>query len=111
MPFGSRSNDRPAPAELRRNALRHGLRAIVLRSPAISTEIDRLATAICGKDADPADREQALIIAESELVLLRVRAARVHVIEQMVPFEPAQELDVTRSASISPNGAANNLSC
>jgi hypothetical protein len=47
--------------------------------------------------ADPADREQALIIAESELVLLRVRAARVHVIEQMVPSTATHEPDVTRS--------------
>jgi hypothetical protein len=68
----------------RGNALRHGLRAVALRSPAISAEADRLATAISGKDADEAEREQALIIAESELILMQVRAARVDVIEQMV---------------------------
>ena len=76
-----------------------------------TTEVDRLATAICGKDADLADREQALIIAESELVLLRVRAARVHVIEQMVPFTATQEPDVTRCASVSVHEATNDLSC
>lgn len=101
-----------AKQRIRRNALRHGLRAVALRTPAISTEVDRLATAICGKDADLADREQALIIAESELVLLRVRAARVHVIEQMVPFTATQEpADVTRPASVSVHEATNNLSC
>jgi hypothetical protein len=99
-----------AKQRIRRNALRHGLRAIALRSPAISAEVDRLATAICGADVDPVDREQALIIAESELVLLRIRAARVHVIEQMVPFKPTQESDMTRCA-LSPHSAANNLSC
>jgi len=100
-----------AKQRIRRNALRHGIRALALRTPAISTEVDRLASAICGKDADPADREQALLIAESELVLLRVRAARVEVIEQMVPFAATQKPDVTRSASVSLHEPANNLSC
>jgi hypothetical protein len=100
-----------AKQRIRRNALRHGLRAVALRTPAISTEVDRLATAICGKDADQADREQALIIAESELILIQVRAARVDVIEQMVPITATPEPDVTRSASVSVHEPANNLSC
>jgi len=83
-----------AKQRIRGNALRHGLRAVALRSPAISAEADRLATAICGKDADQAEREQALIIAESELILMQVRAARVDVIEQMVAIPtPKPERD------------------
>jgi hypothetical protein len=96
-----------AKQRIRRNALRHGFRAVALRSPATSAEVDRLATAICGKDAHPADREQALTIAESELILMRVRAARVDVIEQMLPIAGTQEPEGTRSA---PHEPANNLS-
>jgi hypothetical protein len=54
----------------------------VLALPA--AEVDRLATAIGGENADAAQREQALIIAESELTLLRVRAVRTRIFEQML---------------------------
>jgi hypothetical protein len=100
-----------AKQRIRRNALRHGLRAVALRTPAISTEVDRLATAICGKDAYPADREQALIIAESELILLWVRAARVDVIEKIMPVLATRETYGTPSAPVGPHRPANNLSC
>ena len=43
-----------------------------------------MATAIGGEHADLAQREQALIIAESELTLLRVRAIRTSIVEQML---------------------------
>jgi hypothetical protein len=42
-----------------------------------------LATAIGSENADAVQREQALIIAESELTLLRVRAVRTNILEQM----------------------------
>ena len=42
-----------------------------------------MATAIAGENADAVQREQALIIAESELSLLRVRAVRTNILEQM----------------------------
>ena len=67
-----------------RNALRHGLAAATPRDPGIAAEVDRLATAIGGENADAAQREQALIIAESELTLLRVRAVRTSIFEQML---------------------------
>jgi hypothetical protein len=67
-----------------RNALRHGLAAATLRDSGISAEVDRLATAIGSENADAAQREQALIIAESELTLLRVRAARTSIFQQML---------------------------
>jgi hypothetical protein len=66
------------------NALRHGLAAASPRDPGIAGEVDRLATAIGGENADAAQREQALIIAESELTLLRVRALRTSIYEQML---------------------------
>ena len=67
-----------------RNALRHGLAAATLRDAGIAAEVDRLATAVGGENADAAQREQALIIAESELTLLRVRAARTRIFQQML---------------------------
>jgi hypothetical protein len=49
----------------------------------MSAETNHLAQAICGSDAGPAQREQAQIIAECELLLLRVRAARVKIFEEI----------------------------
>jgi hypothetical protein len=72
-----------AKKRIRRNALRHGLAATVVNAPGISAETDRLAQAICGSDASPAQREQAQIIAECELLLLRLRAARVGIFEDI----------------------------
>jgi hypothetical protein len=65
-----------------RNALRHGLAAVMRNNLSVSAQIERIAQAICGDDATPAQYEQALIIAESEVVLLHVRTARVTVIER-----------------------------
>ena len=81
----------------RRNALRHGLAAIVVSESAISVEVDRLAALICSKDADPANREQALIIAEGNITLSRVRAARAAVLEQMSGVGAAPVPDALKS--------------
>jgi len=70
-----------AKKRIRRNALRHGLAAAIVNAPGIPTETDRLARAICGSHPGPAQREQAQIIAECELLLLRARAARVRILE------------------------------
>lgn len=66
------------------NALRHGLAADLHRTPALIDELDRLANAIGGENAEAAQREQALIIAESEFALLRVRAVRTTLFERML---------------------------
>ena len=84
-------------ARARRNALRHGLAAIVVSESAISVEVDRLAAPICSKDADPANREQALIIAEDNITLSRVRAARAAVLEQMSGVGAAPVPDALKS--------------
>ena len=65
-----------AKKRIRRNALRHGLAAAIVNASGIPAETDRLVQAICGSHTGPAQREQAQIIAECELLLLRVRAAR-----------------------------------
>jgi hypothetical protein len=88
-------------ARVRRNALRHGLAASTVKDPARSIEVDRLAAAICGKDADPMNREQALIIAESELTLSQVCAVRVAILEQMSPTLAAQAPDAPKPVAAS----------
>jgi hypothetical protein len=62
------------------NALRYGLTTISPQHPLISAEIERIAKFICPDSNSPAF-EQALIIAECEIVLRRVREARVALIE------------------------------
>ena len=66
-----------------RNALRHGLATVTRDNPVLFPEIERLAKAICGGDTNPFLFEQALLIAESEIVLRCVRAERVALIERL----------------------------
>jgi hypothetical protein len=80
-----------AKKRIRRNALRHGLAATIVNAPGIPAETNRLAQAICGPDTGPAQREQAQIIAECELLLLRVRAARVKILEELSLKAPVEQ--------------------
>jgi hypothetical protein len=66
-----------------RNAMRHGLAAISRHNPACFPDIERMAKALCNDVSDPLLFEQSLVIAESEFILLRVRAERVAVFERM----------------------------
>jgi len=70
-------------ARASRNALRHGLAAFNSQNPAAFGRIEQMVNAICRDDDDPLLREQALRIAENELLLLGVRARRVAVIERL----------------------------
>ena len=79
-----------------RNALRHGLGAVAHRAPEIAAEADRLVNVIAGEHADPAQREQALIIAESELTLLRVRAVRTNIFERTLLATGVEESGAPR---------------
>jgi hypothetical protein len=65
-----------------RNAMRHGLETLSRHNSSVSAQIEHIAQSICGDAASPAQHEQALIIAESEVVLLHVRIARVAAIER-----------------------------
>src|SRR5262245_51670784 len=80
-----------AKKRIRRNALRHGLAATIVNAPGVPAETNRLAQAICGSDTDPAQREQAQIIAECELLLLRVRAAKAPVQRSDEPLSHQQD--------------------
>jgi hypothetical protein len=75
------------------NALRHGLATVSLPNPASLPFIERMAKAICGDGATRLQYEQALNIAESEYIILMVRAARVTAIKRkMRPAPKEQEM-------------------
>jgi hypothetical protein len=80
-----------------RNALRHGLAAVTRRDPARSSEIERMARAICGPDTNPLLFEQALMIAANQIVLLCVRTERVAAIERL--------RDITATPLAKPNNS------
>jgi hypothetical protein len=65
-----------------RNAVRHGLEAVDFGISGHFAEVERLAMAICPDASDPFRYEQAIIIAESQILLARVRAARSAAIER-----------------------------
>ena len=76
------------------NALRHGLEAVNIHDALTHEKIRRLAAMICGDDADPIEQELATTIAECQIAITRVRAARIREVERMrttgVPsYQPA----------------------
>jgi ribosomal protein L19E len=82
------------------NALRHGLAAITHSDSALPPKIACIAKTLCGDDPNPLLLEQALIIAENEVMLQRVRAARVAAIEQRLQRNsaPMQARETTHDA-------------
>jgi hypothetical protein len=66
-----------------RKTLRHGLAAMTRHNPRLFPDIERMAKALCNGDSNPSLLEQALVIAENEIVLRSVRAERVAVIERL----------------------------
>jgi hypothetical protein len=66
-----------------RNAVRHGLAALVHCQPLPSAEMDQLTNAICGGEQDPCLRKQAATIAETALVLRAVQAQKSALIERL----------------------------
>jgi hypothetical protein len=66
-----------------RNALRHGLTAVVHGKPVSNYESERFAKALCDDDNDPALFEQGLVIAKEEFVLRAVNAQQIVAIERL----------------------------
>jgi hypothetical protein len=66
-----------------RNALRHGLAALIHRQTAPSAEIEQFARALCGCDSDPAMLVQAVKIAENEMLLQAIRKHQVAAVERL----------------------------
>ena len=77
------------------------LAARVVGDPTEATDVDRAAAAICGPQADPLEREQALIVAEAQVILKRVRRVRAQLMEQMSQVPPTQDLDAPDTTSTS----------
>jgi hypothetical protein len=65
------------------NALRHGLAVAKYLNSELPPDIELMAKAICGDDTNPLLFEQALVIAESDMVLRYVRAQWVAAIERL----------------------------
>jgi hypothetical protein len=66
-----------------RNALKHGLSAVVNRQPAPSAEIEQLAKAFCGTSENSELLAQARIIAANALVLRVIVAQKLAVVERL----------------------------
>jgi hypothetical protein len=64
------------------NALRHGLAALTYK-PAAFAEVERIAKAICNGNTDPLLFDQALVIAENEMVRRCVRVEGVALVERL----------------------------
>lgn len=79
------------------NSMRHSLAAPLLRTPETCSQLNRLAKALAGGRRDPLALEQALIAAEAELELQRVRAYRNSVLDgkitHMIQSGAAASLD------------------
>src|SRR5882672_1384684 len=84
-------------ARTSRNALRHGLASVVFDNGVQSEKVERIARLIAGKAANGIQYEQAIIIAESWLLISRIRIFRVKAIERFrerirSPFYPGSPL-------------------
>jgi hypothetical protein len=75
------------------NAQRHGLATKQAALP----EVERMATAICGKGASRLHYEEALNVAESQFMLQAVRDARLATIKRMMSAAPASKEQVAES--------------
>jgi hypothetical protein len=82
-PIKDRKRGSPHRSRARRKTLRHGLAAITRHNPRLFPDIERMAKAICNGDTNPLLMEQALLIAENEILLRCVRLECIAVIERL----------------------------
>src|SRR5438552_2887015 len=89
-------------ARASRNALRHGLGSATVDHGHEPEDVERIARLITGRTSDGVRYEHAIVIAESSLLISRIRAFRVKAIERFrerlrSPFFPGfplpQEVD------------------
>jgi hypothetical protein len=75
--------------------LRHGLAAMTRHNPTLFPDVERMAKAICDGDTNPLLLEQALVIAENEIVLCCVHVEQVAVIDRLrdVTAKPLSKRD------------------
>jgi hypothetical protein len=81
------------------NAWRHGWAVAKTVPSTISADVEQMALAICGDHTSSAIYQQAVVIAECEIALIKLRAARIAIIEhyRVVGLKPerANEPDVS----------------
>lgn len=63
--------------------MRHGLASVALRTPEMSARVERMAKLICGESTNEEQYEQAVIIAESDITVVKVRAAQPAAFERL----------------------------
>ncbi len=88
----------PGKARVRGNALRHGLAAVVVRDPAVTAEVERVAAVIRSAEADRREREQALTVAQVQIALKQIRRTRAKLVEQLSQ-RPSPKLPDGREAA------------
>lgn len=66
-----------------RNALRHGLSAIIHHQPVSTTDMETFAIALCGNDEGPSLFAQATVIARNALVLRAISEQKLAVVERL----------------------------
>jgi hypothetical protein len=88
-------------ARVSQNPLRHGLAVSLLKDPAVSAEVDRLARVLAGSDEDGSLLGLARIIAEARFDLERVEIAKVSLMNaRLGPISPSAP-----SPGVEPAGA------
>jgi len=83
---------------VRSNAVQHGLATTALRHPALAIEVQRIAKAICAGSKSQLQFDQALSIAESELMLTKVRSTRFGALQLLSSIAPAGNDPVAASS-------------
>jgi hypothetical protein len=81
----------------RRNVLRHGLAT----KPTMSSHVERIARAICRESANQLQHEEARNIAESQLLVQTVRAARMAAVRRALVGSPALKQHVADADELS----------
>jgi len=83
---------------VRSNAVQHGLATTALRHPAFAIDIQRMAKAICAESKSRLQFDQALSIAESELMLTKVRSTRFGALQVLSSIAPTGNDPVAASS-------------
>ena len=81
-----------------RNALRHGLDAVLQLDVGLATEVERLAEALAGQQPSAEKRRRSYALAEAQLDVWRVRGARVGLIDQAA-VQHAKQRESNEAAS------------
>src|SRR5260370_38996668 len=86
-----------------RNAIRHGLAVSVLDEPGMCAQVEELAHSIAGNGADNFRLNQARMVAEAQLDLVRIQDAKVtlmnsHIAETMPTKAEIPGFDATRNS-------------